>query len=493
MSTDSPPAAPDPDERRAAVQRARRPVHPAVLDTLVVTTDAQASSREALAHGVAVVTGQQAGLFGGPLYTVHKAVAAIVDARRLAEETGVPVAPVFWLQDEDHDFEEIRTATLLDATGSPVDVSLPDDPALAEHPVTERRLTESVQTVLDAAARHLDGLPHADEVVAFLRASHPVGRPVTDAFREGVEHLFAPHGLLVVDPMHPALREAAAPVHARAFDEAAAIAASIPEGPVHVRPDAPLSFVHPDGEAGPRYRVAPVEGGFELVGTDRRVSAAAVREMAHSTSALLRPILQDTLLPTAMIVGGPGELAYLRQVVPIWRHFGLPVPAIVHRARFVLLDAGIRRTLGQLGLEPADLHRPRPELLKLLGADDPAVDTEALYDALTAGALAALADVEPVVEDLTPGTAKAVGKTRDTILHASRKLVERIQRDLTRGNDTRLARLERVRHWVQPHDAPQERVVCWPSFAARTGTEALVEALVDAAVPFSGALVEVAV
>ena len=110
----------DPTQRLAAVQNARRPVDPAVLDHVarLGTSEAQRRSVDALATGTAVVTGQQCGLFGGPLYTLHKAVAAIVNARALQEQTGIPCAPVFWIQDEDHDVDEIRTATLLGSDGA---------------------------------------------------------------------------------------------------------------------------------------------------------------------------------------------------------------------------------------------------------------------------------------------------------------------------------------------------------------------------------------
>jgi len=493
----------DPDQRAACVARAQqRSVHPDVLAHLSgsVRTNAQRRSLDALKSGVAVVTGQQAGLFGGPLYTLHKAVAAIVDAQALQAETGVPCAPVFWLQDEDHDFEEIRAATLLAADGTLLRAELPADPSRRR--VADRVLGPGIDAALATLTEALGQLPHAAEVERLFRDSHTASTSVSAAFSAVVASLFADHGLLVLDPAAPELQAAAAPVHARAIDAAVPVAEALRRRaealqargrpvPVHVRPDAPLSFVHPDGLAGPRFRAVPVDGGFELVGDGRVLSAQALQRGPHSTSALLRPLLQDHWLPTAAYVGGPGELRYLEQLPPLWPLFDLPVPLVVHRARFLLVDAPARKLLERLSLAASAALADRDELLERLGrAGEGHTDPDAVHGMVVAGRdeLAAFA---AEAEAIDANLAKSVRKTVRHLDDVAGKVSDRYRRSLARRDEVTMDRLDRLRTRLCPDGAPQERVLAWPTFGARVGPAALVQQLLAAARPFDGSLTEV--
>lgn len=494
----------DPDVRAAAVRAAAvRQVDPRVLASLSASTPAQERSLRALAEGACVVTGQQAGLFGGPLYTLHKAASAIVDARALEQETGVPVAPVFWLQDEDHDFEEIASVTLVDREGSLQTATVDGLEAEAGCSVWARRFGPSIEPALDVLEGCLGDGPHAEAILDLVRATHtPESSPAT-AFRALIERLFAAHGLLVLDPADPSLRAAAAPVHQRGFERAEPIAVALQAqadalveagrpAPVYIRPGAPLSFFHPDGPTGPRYRIEPVDSGtFRLCGTERTVPAEVVYAGAHSTSALQRPILQDTWLPTAAYVGGPGELAYLTQLPSLWDAYDLPTPLIVPRGRFLLVDAVARRLLEALQLTPADLKQTQQELLARLGTPrDGMPDPDALHEELTAQALAALEAFAPTAAKLPHhGLKRALRKTTRTIEHAAARFVDRYRRAL--ADDVVADRLQRLTNRLAPDGAPQERVHTWAPFAARVGIDPLVKAILDTVVPFDGTLREV--
>jgi bacillithiol biosynthesis cysteine-adding enzyme BshC len=475
-----------------------------VLASIRVDTPARKAAREALSTGVAVVTGQQAGLFGGPLYTVYKAASAIVNARALTAQTGIPCAPVFWLQDEDHDFDEIASIGLLDRSGALRRASVSGIPAESGRSVAFRRYGPEIETALELLSDCIDGLPFADEVAALLSAG-PDDTP-SRAFVRIIDRLFAEHGLLVVDAAHPTLREAARPVHERAFADAGPIADALlrqasaleadgRSAPIHVRPDAPLSFVHPDGPEGPRWRIEPNRAGashpWSVCGTDQTLSADTVNQAARSTSALLRPILQDVWLPTAAYVGGPGELRYLAQMPPLYEAYGLPTPLIVPRARFLLLDGGSRRLLDQLALQPSELNQPREALLAQLGtARGDLPDPDALRDATLAGAIEALNRFRPVASELDAGLAKSVDKTLDHITSSVDKLLDRYAKALARDDSILVDRLDRLLARLRPDGAPQERVFAFAPFAARSGIDAFVQSVLDATRPFDGDLRE---
>ncbi len=499
----------DPSARRDAVHRAAaRRIHPTALEALArrASSPTREAHLEALARGGAacVVTGQQPGLFGGPMYSLYKAAAAIVDARALAAETGVPCVPVFWLQSEDHQWDAIDACSVLDRGGALTTARCPGREEDAGRSIGARQLGPQVGPALDALEAALEGLSEAAPVMALLRESYRPEATPDAAFAAWVDALFAAHGLLVLDPRDPALAAAAHPLHLRALDATRSIDAALraradalrAEGyrvQVHLREGAPLSFFHPDGPDGPRFRLEPAgPDALRLRGTERTVTRDELRAAPpdrFGTSALLRPLLQDTLLPTAAYVGGPGEIAYLAQLPPVYDVLDVQMPLIVPRARFRVVDETATRLLEQLGLALDDLDRDRPELLAAVGRAGskwpPPDDLEAALLGPMEDTLEALR--EPA-EALDRGLEKAVEKTRASMADLARRLVDRYRRTLARRDGVTEERLDRLLARLAPNGAPQERVLCWPWFGARYGVAGFVDAVLAEARPFDGSL-----
>ncbi|HEX4456953.1 MAG TPA: bacillithiol biosynthesis BshC, partial [Polyangia bacterium] len=253
-----------------------------------------------------VVTGQQVGLCLGPLYTIFKAATAIAVARQLEAESGVRCLPLFWLQTEDQDFDEIASCTVPRPDGELMTLRLDDDPALARVPVAERRIGAELAAQFDALADALGGLPFADETLALLRAHYRPGHSPARAFAGVLAAIFADDGLLVLDPRNEVVAGLAAPlvraavadhatIDALLTERAQALAAAGLAEQVRTRPGSPLCFFHPAGARGPRHRLTHCSGGFAVDGsgevvTQAELLATLAREpMRFSTSALLRP------------------------------------------------------------------------------------------------------------------------------------------------------------------------------------------------------------
>jgi bacillithiol biosynthesis cysteine-adding enzyme BshC len=504
----------------AVAAAASRTVPPALLDVLVARNARLAPSparernleRLSLPGTVAVVTGQQMGLFLGPLFTLYKAAAAIRAARALSEETGRPCVPVFWLQTEDHDLPEVDHTFLPRHTGGPLRVALDlPDAAASRAPIAHRRLGPSVTAALATLRAELGAEPHAHEHLALLeRAYHPEAT-LAEAFTEVLATVFSEEGLVFLDPRDARLAPLAAPVHRRAIEEADALSTALCARAqalsdagfsvqVHIRPGAPLGFFSPDGVEGPRYRMDPAwPGTWSLVGhpEGRAVTTAELlgwleREpLRFTTSALLRPLLQDTWLPTAAYVGGPGELAYFAQLAPVYAHAGLPMPLVVPRARFRVLDDRARRWLGKLRLQPDEVSSPREELLTRLAARDapqPLEFPEALEARLFGTFAAELERLNDPLLQLDPTLQDALQRTRGTVRVAVSRLVSRYGRALARRDGMTAERVDRLRTYLTPNDEPQERVLGLPYFACHVGTRAFTRQVLDTCVPFSGAL-----
>jgi bacillithiol biosynthesis cysteine-adding enzyme BshC len=497
----------DPGDRQAAVRRARRPLSREVARALEVQNARLAPSPARVAHlaalragAAAVVTGQQVGLFLGPLYTVYKAITAVRVAGALSAETRSPVVPVFWLQSEDHDLPEIAECCVPCGTMTRA-VSLPAS-ADERVSVAHRSLPAAVTECLAELQAALDGLPHAGAHLARLAHHYRPGNGWVAAFAGVLGELFADEGLVVIDPRDPVLASAAAAVHRRGLSDARAIAAGLEErvrelsgagfaAAVHVRRGAPLSFFHADGAAGPRHRLEPCAGGFAEVGGSRVYSADALlstlaeEPLRFSSSALLRPILQDTLLPTAAYVGGPGEVAYFAQLGPLYAAYDLPMPVVVPRARCRVLDPMTTRSLARVGLQAADAGRPEAELLAAADAATSATgfDRVGFERDLLAPFERALGAAEQRLEP-TAGLDGAVEKTRSTVARAVARLADKVASAHARRDGAVVEAVRAIRARLHPNEAPQERVHGLPYYAARFGERTFITRVRDAVDPF---------
>ena len=270
----------------AARQAAQRRIDPTLLAVLaeqqaaLPASPARDRNLEALAGGRAavVVSGQQVGLFLGPLYTFYKAATAIAAARAIEAESGVRCVPLFWLQTEDHDFAEIAGCTIAGRDGAAVRLALPDGAAELERAsVAHRCLGPEVTALLDAFADLAGETPAARAVVAVLRAHYRPGRTMAAAFAGALGAIFADEGLLFLDPRDARVAALAAPIYRRAITDAGVIDDLLArqeqrlrdagfDCQVALRAGSPLVFFHARGAAGPRCRLRwePSEGSQTL-------------------------------------------------------------------------------------------------------------------------------------------------------------------------------------------------------------------------------------
>jgi bacillithiol synthase len=510
--------------RARIVARARRPLSPDVHRALVAQNARLAPSPARDAHlaalgsadgAAAIVTGQQVGLFLGPLYTLYKAATAIALARSLAAETGIPVVPVFWLQTEDHDLAEIATCDV--AAGAVCEtVAVPVD-AESRVSIAELCLPDAVDAALARLTELVGCGPNARAHVERLGRHYRAGATWADAFAGVLGELFAPEGLVVIDPRdprEPALAAAASPVHARAIEDSERIAtallarcreleqASGQPPQVHVRPDAPLSFFHPDGAAGPRVRLAATGAGtFREVGGDRvfdrpaLLAALAADPRVFSTSALLRPVVQDTLLPTAAYVGGPAEVAYFAQLPPLYAAFERELPLVVERAHVRIVDDRARRVLERLGITAGELEGiGEVELLgRLRRREMPdAGDARTRLLAPFASAHDALSAQLATghTTEASRAIARALTQTRTSVERSISRFASRLERITAYEDHELVDAVRRARAWLAPDGELQERRLGLPCFAARLGDRHVVERVLATITPFDCAMQE---
>lgn len=378
-----------PDDRRAAIVSALTPLN----------EGNPALEKLARPHVVAIVTGQQVGLFSGPAYTVYKALTAIKIAREL-DARGVPAVPVFWLATEDHDLAEVDHVWVFDADHQPVRLHSSHPASNGTRPVGGVPLENAPLETMRAA---LEGLPFANEAVALVERAYQQGETMGSAFARMIRELFAPYGLLLIDPMDPAVRAVAAPLMKTAvermpelvealIDRTGELTARGYHAQVLVDKQTSLAFLLEDG-----HRIALRHSAGEFVAHHRKWSTAelAARAAELSPNALLRPVLQDYLLPTAAYVGGPAELAYLAQSQVLYDKLLGRQPVAFPRAGFTLLDQRAAKRMKRYGLQMTSLFTDDQTLQATMAAQlVPAELRERLAGTqkMVAGALDALSD-----------------------------------------------------------------------------------------------------
>ncbi|MEM7677303.1 MAG: bacillithiol biosynthesis BshC, partial [Myxococcota bacterium] len=228
-----------------------------------------------------------------------------------------------------------------------------------------------------------------------------------------------------------------------------------------------------------------------LVGDSRRFSHADLQAALEgnpgcfSTSALLRPVLQDTLLPTAAYVGGPGEIDYFAQLGPVYEAFDLPMPLLIPRARFVVIDAKTRRGLDDLGLPIESFAQPEDELLKRV-AERPShlPNPDGLLERMLLSLRHELTQLSPHLESLHPGLQKAADRTAESVERACGKFVDKYRGAVSQADTQRAEAVQRLKGTLFPLDAPQERIFSLPYFAARYGLNTFVDHVVKACRPY---------
>lgn len=488
-----------PDAWRATADRVRAAYRnrAAAVSCLAAQQDrrgappASRSAVERLAHpaALAVVTGQQAGAFGGPLYTLLKAIGALQLARRAEALVGAPVVPVFWVDAEDHDWEEVASCTVLDGELHPRTVTLAPLRGAGELPVADLRLDERVADSVAALGELVPRTEFTASLVDSLGAAYAPGAGMAEAFARWLEGLLGPHGLVVMDSADPALKPLAASVFrteldapgttsslARRAGEALAALGHPPQ--VVPQPDG-VALFHLDGRRLPIRR----QGDGFLVGDAPGTSAALAEEAAahperFSPNVLLRPIVQDTLLPTVCYVAGPSEIAYIGQLKDVYEHFGVAMPLVHPRATATLVDSATARFLTKYDVPLEDLQ-PQDEsrLNQLLAAQLPPTVEEALRDAgdAIARAMQRVIDVLPGVDPTLAGAART---TLGKMEHERRSLHGKLIQAVKKRDETLRRQFTRAQAQTFPNGQPQERVLSGVHFLNLYGP-GLVDRLIE--------------
>lgn len=423
---------------------------------------------------VAVVTGQQIGLFSGPAYTIYKALTAAKLAHNL-NGRGIPAVPIFWLATEDHDFAEISRAWIFDSEHQAIELSI-DGPAETNQPVGGIPITSAP---IERLRESLASFPFGGEVSDRVAQAYLPGRTLGAAFGQLLSDLLRSFDIPRIDPMQPCVRRLAAPLLREAVGRAPELTRMVLErnrelaaagyhAQVHVEEQTSFFFFLENGR-----RLGLLRRNGEYLAPGRRFPAEELMERAEQVSpnALLRPVVQDFLLPTIAYVGGPAELAYLAQSEAIYRALLGRMPVALHRAGFTLLDQHSARLMNRYGLTLRDFFQSEHLFRQQMAAKLVPPELAGTMDETAGAASSAITRLAMELTRFDPTLSKAVTRSREKIEYQISRIRRKVALQTMARNERAARDASQLCGLVFPRRHLQERLYSILPFVAQHGFE----------------------
>ena len=435
---------------------------------------------------IAVVTGQQLGLFGGPLYTFHKTITAIKLCAHLKEKfDGYQFVPVFWLEGDDHDFDEVRTFTLIGNDNQPLNISYEDgEPEdFNRGSVSDIKFNDNLNKVFDELSANLRDTEFKPALMELLQECYTTGKTFKDAFKKLLFKFFDEYGLVLFDPVNIEVKKLLQPVfrkeitdfrnHTKDVVETSAELEEVYHAQVKVKPINLFML-----EEDERLLIEPVENNeYRLKGKRKRFTQEELLSILDkeperfSSNVLLRPICQDYILPTAFYIAGPSEISYFAQVIPLYEKFSLVQPFVYPRSSATIVEKGIKGILEKYELQYGEVFTDDKILMnKLIGSLSEvnlnetfaqcSKDIELAIDGLKEKLFA----IDKTLNDLAV-------KTNEKILQTLDNLKSKAEDAEKRRHEAALRQITKALNAIYPANTLQERQLNFIYFAHKYGLD----------------------
>lgn len=435
----------------------------------------------------AVVTGQQVGLFGGPMFAIYKALTAV----KLADEAtagGIDAVPIFWLATYDHDLAEVNHISLPGPDGALKTLATPSQ-SVSGAPVGTVRFADEIVPIVDQAAELLGD----SEATQLLRESYKPGETLGTAFARMYARIFAEWGVIVLDASDAELAQVAKPIYRAAIERAGELSSALLERgadleragyhqQVKVVESSVLLFTNLDGARVPIHRrTEPAGEEFIVDGEAAGVKLSRGQLLAQiesnperfSPNVLLRPIVEDYLLPTLAYTGGAAETAYFGQAGAVYEALLERVTPVLPRFSATLVEPKMQRLLERHGIHVADVLNGPEELRREIAARSLPADLQAAFEAAKKSFDANFGAVKEKLEKLDRTLVDAAETARSKMQHQLEKLHAQAARAEAQKGELVTRHADQLSHSLYPDKGLQERGIGAVYFLARYGRELL--------------------
>jgi bacillithiol biosynthesis cysteine-adding enzyme BshC len=434
-------------------------------------------------RSVVVIGGQQAGLFGGPLYTLYKALTVAALARRLAADLERPVIPVFWIASEDHDLAEVNHTCVTSAAGELIEISMGDDDG-RRIPISDRRLGEGAARAFSKLTSALSDVGLPPELESALRQTYREGAGYAQAFGTWMQFILKNQGIAFIDPSEDRIKRLAIPLFRREIEEKGPVSRSVIRHTARMEQlgyqaqiglrEGMLTLFHQDPV---REAILVRESGFELKDGSRRFTQGELVSLLEdapgklSPNAALRPLFQDWIFPTIAAVLGPSELAYYAQLTQAYGDMEIPMPILFPRTSLTLIEPEIARLLTKHRLTLRDVVTRGPRVIDEIARREVPRD---IFQGLAAGRSGVEGIWRGLVEEvgsLDPTLRPTAENAKGRSLRQFDLIEKKIVKAARRKNETLQRQVDRIIASLFPRGGIQERSLNSIPFLARYGLE----------------------
>ncbi|MBK7380970.1 MAG: bacillithiol biosynthesis cysteine-adding enzyme BshC [Ignavibacteriales bacterium] len=432
-----------------------------------------------------IVTGQQLGILGGPLYTFNKIITTIKLANHLKERfDSFNFVPVFWLEGDDHDFNEVRNINIIDNSNELKKISygeeIPEDEINPS--VGQINLDDKINSFLLDLEQHLRQTEFTPELMKQIKNFYTSGKTFKKSFEELIHLFFDQHGLIIFDPQDNEVKNYLRPVYKKELleyrnrsEESIRVSAELDEtyhAQVKIKP-INLFLNYENG----RHALEPDDEDFKLKRKRKRFTKDELLNLVETTpqifspNVLFRPVCQDYILPTAFYIGGPSEIAYFAQVMPLYKFFNVPPPFIYPRSSATLLEKGLSNALDKFNLQINEIFSD-PEAVKqkiIKSIDETPLEdffisavkeTELIFDTL-----------KEKLFSIDKTTSDSVQRYREKSLNNIEELKSKSLQAQRKKYEVSLKQIDKLISILFPNENLQERELNFIYFANKYGPE----------------------
>ena len=433
---------------------------------------------------VAVLSGQQAGLFTGPLYTIYKALSAVKMTECLTGR-GYKAVPVFWIATEDHDFAEVSKIEVLDAEGELVEIKNEPQRCYENLPVGYVKIDESIKATIDRLFSELPHTEFTDELRELLEQTWTSGTDYGDGFARLLTRYLGKFGLIVLCPLDVRLKKLATPVYVEAIKKSEEIVSALIKRSGELKNAGYHAQVLVTDDYFPLFWQAKdktrhalkksANGTFKTKDSHREFTLAQLAEIAaveperFSPSVVLRSVVQDYLLPTICYFGGAAEIAYFAQSAEVYRLLERPVTPIFHRQSFTIVEPKHAKTMRKYDLELKDLFGGTEDLLPRIVEQylNPAMAQ--IFAEVDTNINKELNRLDRNLSPLEPTLGESLANRRRKILYHIANLRNKFHHAQMRKDEVIKRRIETALTALLPHKHLQERTLNANTFLNRHG------------------------
>ncbi len=413
---------------------------------------------------LAMVTGQQLGIYGGPLYTVFKTITAILLAKKWEKKLNVPVIPVFWLADEDHDFEEITSVGIPSYMGKQ-GIKLREQGS--NKPVSEELITPTFDLLNEELKSAIQETDFSEALWKMLHKCYVKGNSHAASFAQLLSSWFSKAGLLIVGSNHKEIKSLLKKTFSTSVNKVDTANKVLEDQSILVEKlfhrqvvvgDTNLFMLGENGRSKFHLDKSNWVVDERFYTKDQLLSLINSNPERFSPNVFLRPILQDVLLPTIGYVAGPGEIAYYAQMKPYYEQFEMEMPVIFPRLSATLLESNVARIMQKLPFEMCSYNLRIEDLESKYVAMNSDLEIDNIFNKWIENLQTVSKDPISKINGVDTSLKGVSGKLMSGLETDINKLRGRVFKSLKQQEDTQLKRIARVKEHVFP-DGLQERAI----------------------------------